>query len=680
MIQKIKNPFRKGGTLPKIGEMVATRPNAVLGIFLFVFLVVFIRTAWLQEGAMEVVRSVLNFIHGYGPKFNINERVQVFTSTGWFFLISLLTWVIGNPYWAMIVTSLGLNLATLFAVGRKYRNYILFFVLLLFSKAYIDVANSGFAYPLSFALLAALMITTAKEKPNYAVSGLLCAGLILSRPELGIFVLCFAAFKIRKHNFIPFAVGLIPFFLWEVFSLFYYGSLVPNPALAKLYTGIPQWELVKQGLRYVHHTAFNDPISFWTIPGFFLVSVLTRKYLWVAASVSLFGLYVVWIGGDGMEGRFLALPFFASALGITMILHELPDKKLQSLLWGGEVFGLKRFRYAVLLLIPIIGFQSIYPNIIAGRAYSVDWGVEKRIWDVRGGLFAMGFSLRDNLRNRGKGWPERGWAKIPKWRADLAEYPTTVLVMCGWSGSSGILVGPSVHILHFCGLLDPLLARLPMKYEGHGQGERKWSPGQFFRHIPPGYEEIVSGEGTQIIEPLAAALYEDVAAVTQGPLWSIDRLRRIVKLNIHDYGVEQHYIHGDFPLKETWYGCLIQSYVGENGTACTKVAAGNNEEGYLTFGPYHRLKAGKYSFEIKYSSSSHEYRTLGKWDVAVSIPHAPQIILAEGKLRGTNGEATKISGTFTWDEKYDGEWLEIRNYVYRNVDIAVSRIRIERLQ
>ena len=40
--------------------------------------------------------------------------------------------------------------------------------------------------------------------------------------------------------FLPSVLGFIPLIAWELFSLIYYGFLLPNTAYAKLNTGLPQ--------------------------------------------------------------------------------------------------------------------------------------------------------------------------------------------------------------------------------------------------------------------------------------------------------------------------------------------------------------------------------------------------------------------------------------------------------
>lgn len=49
----------------------------LLSLFLIsLYFIALIRTAWVSDDAAITLRTVLNFINGYGPTFNVDERVQ----------------------------------------------------------------------------------------------------------------------------------------------------------------------------------------------------------------------------------------------------------------------------------------------------------------------------------------------------------------------------------------------------------------------------------------------------------------------------------------------------------------------------------------------------------------------------------------------------------------------------
>jgi len=56
---------------------------------LFVLLMVVVaRTAWMSDDAFITLRTVDNFVNGYGLTWNVGERVQAYTHPGWMFFLS----------------------------------------------------------------------------------------------------------------------------------------------------------------------------------------------------------------------------------------------------------------------------------------------------------------------------------------------------------------------------------------------------------------------------------------------------------------------------------------------------------------------------------------------------------------------------------------------------------------
>ena len=114
----------------------------------------------------------------------------------------------------------------------------------------------------------------------------------------------------RGIRALPLALGLLPVALWTLFSLIYYGSPVPNTALAKLNLDIPAAALLGQGLLYALDLLRNDPIT-----AVLIVTGVTIA-LWrggagdrlAALGIALYLVYVLRIGGDFMAGRFFAAP------------------------------------------------------------------------------------------------------------------------------------------------------------------------------------------------------------------------------------------------------------------------------------------------------------------------------------------------------------------------------------
>lgn len=497
--------------------------------------VVYVRTAWITDDALITLRSVLNFVHGYGPVHHINERVQAFTHTSWFFVLSAITLLVKNPFYATVVSSFLANSITLILLFKNVRASYLIFATFLFSKAYIDFANSGLENPLSFLVISIIILSSIKAEAceqtskRYLHQGMLFSALILTRPDHGLYLITFAAAYLGRNNWKHFAIGLIPLFLWEAFSLFYYGSLIPNSAVAKL-NGKPELHYtVVQGVHYLLDSANRDPLTLFTVFFFTILSWCRRELLWLSSANILSIFYVISVGGDFMSGRFLTLPFFTSAVGVTILLKK-DLSKLKTIV--------------ILILIPLIGQKAIHGNLLAGAHYTNAEISPQGIADERGFYF-QDYGLLPILAGN------KAWLTLPNWQKDASlPYPYTAYVTCGQLGKVGLEAGPMQHVIDACGLSDPLLARLPaalMSTKGIDEAPALYRfddpkrPGHYTRHIPPGYIKVVRGSSETLLEPYAEALYSDVKKTVREPLLAEGRLKAILNLHLKNYEAEHVY-------------------------------------------------------------------------------------------------------------------------------------------
>ena len=122
-------------------------PAALFVAFLAVFLVVIIRNAWVAEDAYITFRTIDNWMHGYGLRWNVDERVQTFTHPLWMMLVAAFYAITREPYYTSLAISIALSLATVIVIARRIatdRNAgALAIATLIFSKAFVDYATSG---------------------------------------------------------------------------------------------------------------------------------------------------------------------------------------------------------------------------------------------------------------------------------------------------------------------------------------------------------------------------------------------------------------------------------------------------------------------------------------------------------------------------------------------------------
>jgi hypothetical protein len=95
------------------------------------------------------------------------------------------------------------------------------------------------------------------------------------------------------------------------------------------------------------------------------------------------------------------------------------------------------------------------------------------------------------------------------------------------AGFIGYAAGPTVHYVDRYGLGDALIARLP--------AETPWRIGHFVRRPPDGYLASLENGGNAIRDPGVAALYDRIRIITEGPLFTGERLRTIWRMNLGRY-------------------------------------------------------------------------------------------------------------------------------------------------
>ena len=481
------------------------------------FLALSVASAWVCDDAYITFRTVDNLLHGYGLRWNVAERVQVFTHPLWMGILAILGALTGHLYASAIAASLVFSVAAVgllaLGVARTPGSALLGLAPLLLSSAFLDYSTSGLENPLSHFLLAVFLWLWLVRKSDFQSLATLslCAGaLALSRIDLLVLVgpaLLQALLRrpsLRATGSV--LVGMTPLLAWEIFSIVYYGFPFPNTAYAKLGTGIESALLWQQGVFYLLDSFRNDPLTLVAmgvaIGGAFVRG--DRREQVLAGGSLLYLLYVVSIGGDFMSGRFLAAPLFVCC-GLLSRWRE-PRPSLRAGAW---------------IAAGVLAALGSAPPWSRGPDFGVDSELAR---PVRGIANERAFYYPHTGLVRGwlgKGRPE-GHPFAVRGR-EIQEAGTG-----GAAGQAlglhGFYAGPGVHFLDVVALTDPLLARLPVR-------EGKWRIGHFERAIPPGYARTVHEGENHIEDPDLADYYDAIRNVTRGPLFARDRWRDIVRLN-----------------------------------------------------------------------------------------------------------------------------------------------------
>lgn len=472
------------------------------------YALVVVRCAWLNDDAFITLRTVDNLVNGLGATWNPVERVQVYTHPLWMLLLAALYALWPSAWGVALALSIALSLAAAgllaLRVARSAAHAALALALLTLSRAYVDYSTSGLENPLTHLLLVLFALRLAAPgggaRRLLALSLLAGLGMLNRLDALLLFApaLALEAWRARElavpRRLGTLALGFLPLVLWELFSLVYYGSLVPNTAHAKLGTGLAAGALAEQGLHYLLSSARFDPA------GALVLGVGLARGLWRRSPLALGGLlylaYAVMVGGDFMAGRFLTAPLLCAVLCLCSGPRALEVR-------GGAVLALAALGLSLALRASPLTSGADYGAGEQGNRVDA-----RGVADERSFYFAATGLLRsDGTRGVRHAWADEG--------ALIREHGVR-LYLARYVGFLGFSAGPGVHVVDRLGLTDPLLARMPV-------APGAWRVGHHERALPEGYLKSLALGGNRVEDPEAAALWACVEQATRGPLFTRER-------------------------------------------------------------------------------------------------------------------------------------------------------------
>jgi len=505
--------------------------KSIIIIFLIILLLlVILKSAWVCDDAYITFRTVDNFVNVYGLRWNVIERVQSYTSPLWMFLISFFYFFTKEIYFTTIFVSIFITLMSVLLLARQYDFIwkILLIIFLMSSKTFIDFSTSGLENPLIYLLLVIFLIMYIKSKytsKNLLKLTLISSLLALTRVDLLVFIilpLFYFTYKTYSKKEIidiikSLSFGFLPFIIWELFSLFYYGFPLANTYYAKLNLVTPKIELFKQGLYYLIESTMFDPFLVIIILGVILpYFIKDKKFMFISNGILLYTFFVLKAGGDFMNGRFLLAQFIASTFILFYFLNNLKIKKG----WKISIISI----LIILILILSFLFSSTSP-IFSKLLYKPVPFSDHGIADERSFYYyGTGLIFHDDRSDEITfGWVNEG-KELRNKKGKLTVIHTNV-------GFLGYYAGPNVTIIDKLALTDPLLARLD------GPTSR---PGHSMRQLPNGYFKSVFQNDILIEDENMATYYEKIKIITRGNLFDFNRLKEIIKMNL---GLYEHLIN-----------------------------------------------------------------------------------------------------------------------------------------
>ncbi len=512
-------------------EVISSKKTTIF-IFILLFFIILIKTAWICDDAYISFRTVYNLVHGYGLTWNITERVQSYTNPLWLFLITPVylifedIWI--SSHFLSIAISLGAVYIVLCKIARSYTASIIAGLIFIFSNAFIDYSTSGLENPLTHLLLGIFFYLVFYQRQgnfqHILLLSLITSLLMLNRLDTFLLTsptLAWAIFqKVNFRTITMAAIGMLPFLIWETFSLTYYGFLFPNTAYAKLNTGVWQVSIFIEGIKYLLDSIGNDPVTLFII--LLVIIFAWQQKAWQVSplliGVILYLIYLVKIGGDFMGGRFLSAPLFCSVIALTQLnLPELQQGLASLSSW------------CIVAIILVLGLSAPFPPVLSNAAYGE---FPSHLSKITGYNTRSHYYQRTGLLKLHRDWTRGkphpafigGDYQLLAGSCELEKTP----IVHGGMGMLGFDAGPKCYIIDALALTDPFLSKLPAI-------QTDWRPGHYRRKLPRGYLASLRYGKNLIQDKQLAKLYDQIQIVTRGELFSYKRWQAILELNLGKY-------------------------------------------------------------------------------------------------------------------------------------------------
>ncbi|WP_394838299.1 hypothetical protein LVJ94_15460 [Pendulispora rubella] len=482
------------------------------------------------------MRTVDNFVHGYGLTWNTFERVQGYTHPLWMLLVSCLYAIFGEGYFTTLALCFACSLGIVLVASRAWqadRTKLLAMVaIMVSSKSFVDYSTSGLENPLTHLLAAVFFftlfvktVTKAEVTERWLCQMVLLASfgyvnradtVLLYGPSLAwLFVRAWKTLGVKSLR--ACAIGALPAVAWIAFSTIYYGFPLPNTAYAKLAGGHYHPPLFhSNGIAYFKNSLLWDPVTLPVVAVALLagtfIALRRRRYdvLLGLVGVAALLVYAMRIGGDYMSGRLFALPYLMAVL---VLVEMMPSKVRWSIAAAAFVIGLLGPRS------PITGHWE--PKLTERG----ETGILDDHSFHRPGNLNIVFSREDFDIGHGRRFEDVDPAQAMVW---------------GAIGYHGFGRGPRLRTIDNLALTDALLARLPAR-----DPEHSWGRGHLFRDVPEGYVTSVETGENRITDPALHAYYDKLLILTTGPIFTAERMKTIWEMNTGRYShwIEEYQQH-----------------------------------------------------------------------------------------------------------------------------------------
>ena len=323
---------------------------------------------FIQDDAFISFRYAFNLVHGHGLTWNPGERIQGYTNLLWTLLMAIPLTMNYDPTVFSQIIGIFFTVGTLWATYKVaciiFRSHFLavFTILMLGTNyTFIAYATGGLETQMQtffivtgiFLGLSILVHDDAKYRVYCALLSFVFSLAILTRLDsmiafLVLFPFLFWQIFARPYSslnrkMVESALLVLPATVilgsWLIWNYSYYGDILPNTYYAK--ATLYSINIFKQGVLYIREFLLSYLlmpfvfIAMFNLKDFFLKS----KLCIITAIIILWNIYLIRVGGDFMEFRFLVpvLPFIF--IIITFLLSTIINKKVRIALFIMILFG-----------------------------------------------------------------------------------------------------------------------------------------------------------------------------------------------------------------------------------------------------------------------------------------------------------------------------------------------------
>jgi len=203
------------------------------------------------DDAFILFRLVVNFVDHGQLAYNLGEPVYAFTSPLWFGILSAIYSFVGNIYLAAQIAS---SITLVFAIisvwlltGSLIRTHwmrVCAVICLLVDHWFMRWSFSGQEISLKIGAVALLLWLFSRHVyqghsslSSYLITGFAFTAGVLTRPEIGLLLLLFVLFLLRRKQIrgtlvVAITTGAL-YSIWAVFCFMHFGEFLPHTILAK---------------------------------------------------------------------------------------------------------------------------------------------------------------------------------------------------------------------------------------------------------------------------------------------------------------------------------------------------------------------------------------------------------------------------------------------------------------